>query len=81
MLMDGVVMVYLKKSTAMNKASAIQLLVTAEPVNFVVSRVLALPPQAFCPCVSPLFRRQQPWSWFIQAVRFFGYQPTFQPNN
>jgi hypothetical protein len=45
--MRGVVAVYLTKHTAMNKASAVQLLVTAEPVNFVVSRALILPPQAF----------------------------------
>jgi hypothetical protein len=47
MLMDGVVAVYLKKSTAMNEASAVQLLVTAEPVNFVVRRVLILPPHIY----------------------------------
>jgi hypothetical protein len=47
MLMDGVVAVYPKKSTAMNKASAVQLLVTTEPVNFVVRRALMLPPHIY----------------------------------
>jgi hypothetical protein len=45
--MRGVVAVYPKKHTAMNKASAVQLLVTTEPVNFVVRRFLILPPHIY----------------------------------
>jgi hypothetical protein len=43
---------YLKKHTALNRASANPLSATTEPVKFVVRSVLMLPSQAFCPCVS-----------------------------